>query len=85
MSLKSLQKKRDNILNSCDDKFEALAKIKDLEKTLLGQTININHKLIENLQLKEIFGRYILNFGFKNYTKEFGFTTDLTIEEEASS
>lgn len=82
---KEFIEKRDDILNSYDDKFEALAKIKDLEKTLLGQTININHKLIENLQLKEIFGRYILNFGFKNYTKEFGFTTDLTIKEEAFS
>ncbi|ASM38375.1 CRISPR/Cas system-associated endonuclease/helicase Cas3, type I-B/HMARI [Campylobacter sputorum bv. paraureolyticus LMG 11764] len=77
--------KREKILESHPNKFEALAKIKSLEADLSNQTININKNLVEKLNLKETFGRYILNFGSIYYNKNTGFDIDITIEEEAFS
>ncbi|ASM36686.1 CRISPR-associated helicase Cas3' [Campylobacter sputorum] len=77
--------KREKILESHPNKFEALANIKSLEADLSNQTININKNLVEKLNLKETFGRYILNFGSIYYNKNTGFDIDITIEEEAFS
>lgn len=77
--------KREKILESHPNKFEALANIKSLEADLSNQTININKNLVEKLSLKETFGRYILNFGSIYYNKNTGFDIDITIEEEAFS
>lgn len=79
---KNFLKERDDILNLFPNKFEAIPKIKEKEKELSSQIININENMVESLGLKQMFGMYILNFDSKNYTKEFGLTLDLTIKEE---
>lgn len=69
------------------DKFDAINHLKDLEKDLGKYTISVNRNLLNSLpyNLKEQFGRYILPFGSKYYTKRGGFNLQLTIEEEAFS
>jgi len=78
---------RDNILNNPKyDTFEAMNKIKDLEKDLGLYTINVNHKLIDKLSLNypvdEKFGRFILQNNCPAYTKYMGFNPEYTEFEE---
>ncbi|MCH9814478.1 MAG: CRISPR-associated helicase Cas3' [Epsilonproteobacteria bacterium] len=82
--------KREELFEECEDKFEALGRIKELEKDLGLYTISINHHLVEELQarkhsIQELFGRYVLPFGSKYYSKERGFDIELTDLEEAFS
>jgi len=78
---------RDNILNNPKyDTFEAMNKIKDLEKDLGLYTITVNHKLIDKLSLNypvdEKFGRFILQNNCPAYTKYMGFNPEYTQFEE---
>lgn len=79
---------RTAVLEQFEDKFEAISRVKDLEKDLGSHTIAINHKLIEQLMRYEnvrgeFFGRYVLPYGSTFYTMERGFTPELTRVEEA--
>jgi len=72
------------------EKFEALSRMKELEKTLSRHTISVNHKLIDELRgrkhnVEEHFGRYVLKYGSLYYTRKRGFDLDLTVIEEAFS
>jgi len=77
-------KNREEILQKFKNRFEALNRIKNIEKDLEKYSISINQKLIDKLpiNLKEQFGRYILPFNSNFYTKRVGFTLDLEIEDE---
>ena len=80
---------REEILKS-ENPFDARVKIKNLEKDLGLYTISVSQHLIDELiarkhTVKEMFGRYILHFGSKYYSKERGFNLELTIIEEAFS
>lgn len=75
---------REAILQAYDDKFEAIARIKDLEKDLGLYTISVSENLISQIKcnIREMFGRYILppsDF----YNKKDGFLPELTVIEEA--
>lgn len=79
---------RTAIFEQYEDKFEAISRVKDIEKDLGSYTISINHKLIEQLMRQEnvrgeFFGRYVLPYGSTFYTRERGFTPELTRIEEA--
>lgn len=78
---------REKIFEDYENKFEALERIKELEKDLGYHTISINENLIKELKhnIDEQYGRYILKHGSDYYTKEQGFNLDLTIIEEAFS
>jgi len=75
---------REAIFEKYENKFDAMNKVKDLEKDLGLYTISVNNTLIKKLphNIKELFGRFILPYGSKYYTKEGGFDLDLTITEE---
>ncbi len=78
---------RNEILNNPKyDVFEAMNRVKDLEKDLGLYTITVNHKLIEELAkkypLQEKFGRFILMNGCPAYTKYKGFNPEYTELEE---
>lgn len=76
--------KRQNILDTAQNKFEARDKIKDLEKGLGLYTISVNEKLLPKLTLnpKYLFGRCILPPNNPHYSKEEGFSIELTRIEE---
>lgn len=78
-------KKRQEIFDSCDDKFEAINRVKDLEKDLGLYTISVNEKLLDHLSenIKFMFGRYILANGTNHYSKDKGFSEKLTRIEES--
>lgn len=85
-------KKREDLLNSHNDKFEIIAEIKEYEKDLSLHTISINESLIKSSGIngfKEMFGRYILPYNvWKDsgiYSKQDGFNPELTKIEEAFS
>jgi len=78
---------RNEILNSSKyDTFEAMNRVKDLEKDLGLYTITVSNKLIEklaqNYPLNEKFGRFILENGNPTYEKYRGFTPEYTAFEE---
>ncbi len=78
---------RNDILNNPKyDVFEAINRVKDLEKDLGLYTITVNHKLIEELAkkypLQEKFGRFILLNNCSAYTKYMGFNPEHTQFEE---
>lgn len=78
------------ILEEHYEKFEALSRMKELEKTLSRHTISVNHKLIDELRgrkhnVEEHLGRYVLKYGSPYYTRKRGFDLDLTVIEEAFS
>jgi CRISPR-associated endonuclease/helicase Cas3 len=78
---------RNEILNTPDyDTFEAMNRIKNLEKDLGAYTITVNHKLIEklaqNYPITEKFGRYILIYDNPTYEKYRGFNPEYTAFEE---
>jgi len=78
---------RNEILNSPKyDTFEAINRVKDLEKDLGLYTITVSNKLIEklaqNYPLNEKFGRFILENGNPTYEKYRGFTPEYTAFEE---
>jgi len=81
---------RNIILNNKKyDVFEAMNRVKNLEKDLGLYTITINHKLIDKLRLQynidEKFGRYILEYNNPTYTKYMGFDPEYTQLEEMFS
>lgn len=84
---KEFIEKREELLNSDIDKFEAISRVKELEKDLGEYTINISFKLIQELNRKypisQMFGRYILPFGNPTYTKYRGFNLELSSFEES--
>jgi len=78
---------RNDILNNPEyDVFEAMNRVKDLEKDLGLYTITVNNKLINKLREKypvdEKFGRFILANGCPAYTKYMGFNPEYTQIEE---
>ena len=78
---------RNNILNDSKyDVFEAMNRVKDLEKDLGLYTITVNNKLIDKLRLNypvdEKFGRFILENNNPTYTKYIGFDPEYTQVEE---
>ena len=80
--------KRIDILNSPKyDTFEAINRVKNLEKDLVLYTITVSNKLIEklaqNYPLNEKFGRFILRNNNPTYTKYQGFNPEYTKLEEA--
>jgi len=81
---------RKKIFDEYTNKFDAISKVKNLEKDLAFYTISVNQKLINKLiglkhPIEEKFGRYILPYGSKYYSKEKGFNMELTIIEESFS
>lgn len=83
-------KKREEVFNKYENKFDAMNYVKNLEKDLGLYTISINNNLITSFKvekdnIKELFGRFILPYGSNYYTKKGGFDLDLTIKEEAFS
>ena len=76
--------KRQAILDKAKDPFEARDKIKELEKDLGLYTISVNEKMLSHLSvnLRSLFGRYILPPNTPHYTKENGFDHELTRIEE---
>lgn len=77
--------KRQEFFDNAKDKFEALNQIKELEKDLGLYTILVNEKLLSNLTINPqyLFGRYILPPNNPHYSKEEGFSIELTRIEEA--
>lgn len=80
-------KARNDILNNENyDVFEAMNRVKELEKDLGLYTITVNNKLIDKLKLNypvdEKFGRFILENGCSAYTKYMGFNLEYTQLEE---
>jgi CRISPR-associated endonuclease/helicase Cas3 len=78
---------RNIILNNSNyDIFEAMNRVKDLEKDLGLYTITVNHKLIDklvqNYPIDEKFGRYILKYNNPTYSKYKGFNPEYTSLEE---
>ncbi len=78
---------RNSILNNPKyDIFEAMNRVKNLEKDLGLYTITVNHKLIDKLKLAypvdEKFGRFILEYNNPTYTKYMGFDPEYTELEE---
>lgn len=67
------------------NKFEALNRVKELEKDLGLYTISINEKLIAKLMDNPnyLLGRVILPYGSLHYKKKEGFNQELTRIEEA--
>ena len=84
---KQFIEKREEILNSLENRFEAINRIKELEKELALYTISLNEKLIKELQIQyhgiyEMFGYYILPYGSPKYSKYRGFNLkSATLEE----
>ena len=83
----SFLKSREEILNSYNNKFEAINRIKELEKSLGQYTISVNENLIRELigkkhNIKENFGRYILPYGSMEYAKYRGFNLDFVSLDE---
>ncbi len=81
---------REKIFNEYKNKFDAISKVKNLEKDLSLYTVSVSQKLINKLivlkhPIKEKFGRYILPYGSKYYSKEEGFNVELTMIEESFS
>jgi len=79
--------KRNNILNNSNyDTFEAMNRVKNLEKDLGSYTITVSNKLIEklaqNYPLTEKFGRFILKYNNPTYEKYRGFNPEYTAFEE---
>lgn len=75
---------RQVILDTIKDPFEARDKIKELEKDLGLYTISVNEKMLSKLSvnLKFLFGRYILPPNSLHYTKENGFSQEIARIEE---
>jgi len=78
---------RNNILNNSKyDTFEAMNRVKDLEKDLGLYTITVNHNLIDKLKynysVDEKFGRFILQNNCSAYSKYMGFNPEYTELEE---
>ena len=79
--------KRIEILNNPKyDTFEAINRVKELEKDLGSYTITVNHKLIEklaqNYPITEKFGRFVLIYDNPTYEKYRGFNPEYTAFEE---
>ncbi len=79
---------RTSILNNPKyDVFEAMNRVKNLEKDLGLYTITVNNKLIDklmsNYNVDEKFGRFILTNNCDAYTKYKGFNPEYTELEEA--
>jgi CRISPR-associated endonuclease/helicase Cas3 len=79
--------KRIEILNNPKyDTFEAINRVKELEKDLGSYTITVNHKLIEklaqNYPTTEKFGRFVLIYDNPTYEKYRGFNPEYTAFEE---
>jgi CRISPR-associated endonuclease/helicase Cas3 len=77
--------KRQEFFYNAKDKFEALNQVKELEKDLGLYAISVNEKLLTHLgeNISFLFGRYILPYGSSHYSKEEGFSSELTRIEEA--
>lgn len=81
--------KREAIFNEYEDKFEALNRVKDLEKELGLYTISVNRSLIEEEliggkhKIRELFGRFILPCGSEEYSKYRGFNIELARLEDS--
>jgi len=79
--------KRIEILNNPKyDTFEAINRVKELEKDLGSYTITVNNKLIEklaqNYPITDKFGRFILIYDNPTYEKYRGFNPEYTAFEE---
>jgi CRISPR-associated endonuclease/helicase Cas3 len=76
--------KRQSTFDNCEDKFDAINRVNELEKDLGLYTISVNEKLIAKLTVNPrfLFGRYILSNDNIHYSKEKGFSAELTRVEE---
>jgi len=83
---KYIEDRNDILNNSKYDVFEAMNRVKDLEKDLGLYTITVNNKLINKLREKypvdEKFGRFILENNCSAYSKYMGFNPEYTQIEE---
>jgi CRISPR-associated endonuclease/helicase Cas3 len=83
---KYIEDRNDILDNPKYDVFEAMNRVKDLEKDLGLYTITVNNKLIDKLRLNysvdEKFGRFILGNNNPTYTKYMGFNPEYTQFEE---